>query len=182
VIVHCTPSYFVVNNGEALESYRPFLAQEGMYNPEASHLEYGTNAFESARIKMSRASTGVVSFSPPDEYPEYVLLPSEAGTAIENLSGDQKCFVRWQFSVVMPDYYSDVVAFGGVTINPIIEVASTPEGFEFNATEEKCAHDPGGRTWRYQRAFIEGQHVRVWWRRISDSITSDPQPSDLHRV
>jgi hypothetical protein len=92
-------------------------------------------------------------------------MPSDANAAIESLLSDQKCFVRWQLCCVMPEYYSDVVAFGGVVINPLIEFLGIPEEFEFYASaEEDCVHDPASQTWSYRRAFIGGQHVRVWWK------------------
>lgn len=170
VIVHSTASYTVVNNGGAPEPYRAFMAQEGMYKPEATHLEYGEQAFDSAKIKKTVAKTGVVSFVPPDECKEFVLTPSDAGAAIESLTVDQKCFVRWQLWFVMPEYYSDVVAFGGVVVDPTIELISLPENLKFDATEDNCAHEPDGQTWRYQRAFVEGQHVRVWWKPKTEAV------------
>lgn len=162
VIVLSTISYVVVNNGTSSESYSPSFAQEGMYTPKVAHLEYGGTALNGDRLTRDVAATGVITFTPPNSH--IVLKPSAAAAAIETLSSEQQCSVRWQTSIEMPEYYSDVVAFAGVTVNPVIELIEAPDNIEFHSGGEDCIHESTGQTWLFRRAFITGQHVRVWWK------------------
>jgi hypothetical protein len=162
VIVRTTLSYKVVNNGAGSESYSPSLAEEQMYNPRVSSLECAGKNYQEAELQRSVSETGVVTFLGDRKVS---ITPSNASASIETLDTDQCCIVRWEFTVEMREYYSSVIAFTGVTVNPVVEVQGS-DGFEFSATMEDCAHAAGGHTWTYQRAFISGQHVRVWWKPV----------------
>ncbi len=165
VNVYSTWSCTVVNNGTSPESVPRTFHQEGVDSPKATHLQFCGRVFDNTQIKTEKSSkTGVVSFTPPDECEGVTLRPSEAGTSVESLADDQKCFMRWQIACEMPEHYSDVVAFGAVVINPVIELISKPEDLEFHASEDDCAHEQDGQSWRYKRAYVAGQHLRVWWK------------------
>jgi len=166
VAVCCTSSYTVVNNGTATEPYRTGMALEGLYRPQATHLQYGNRVYVGDEIKRTvDQASGVVTFSPPDECKSFNLKPSGPNEAIENLNIDQQCVVRWQVYFETPEDYSDVVAFPKVAVNPMIEFSGSAEQFEFCATTgPDCIHESSSQTWRYRKAFIDGQHVRVWWK------------------
>jgi hypothetical protein len=160
VIVRSTLSYKVVNNGMGAEPYTPLLAEERMYDPKVLSLEYGSRRYGEQDLERSVSETGVVTFSVGEKVR---IIPSNASASIETLNADQYCFVRWEFDVEMRNYYSAVIAFLGVTINPVVEIQGS-EGFDFSATMGDCVHALGGHTWEYKRAFIGGQHIRVWWK------------------
>jgi hypothetical protein len=149
-----------VNNGKAREKYRPKLQEEGMYFPAVLSLDYGNYSLRGDELTTETEVGGVKGFAPKS----YVWIQaSDATTAIEGLSSEQVCVVRWAYQIEMPEYYSDVTAFGGMTINPRIELLDKPDNFEFLASEEPpCKHV--GSTWTYERAYVAGQHLRVWWR------------------
>ena len=63
----------------------------------------------------------------------------------------------------MPDEYSDITAFAGTTVDPVIQLDDKPEDLEFLSPGEGVEHIEHGRRWKYKRPFLQGQHVRVWW-------------------
>jgi hypothetical protein len=159
IVVESTISYCVVNNGKGNELYRPQLAEEGIYSPKILSLQYSKYTIDPAQLERKVESTGVITFRPA----EYVAITeSKASTAMENLQPDQHCLVRWVEQLEMPDTYSDVTAFSGMTVFPVIELTNA-DGFDFFASEDNdCEHV--GQTWQYKRGFVAGQHVRAWWR------------------
>jgi hypothetical protein len=159
VIVRTTLSYKVVNNGMGAEPYSPSLAEEGMYNPKVLSLECAGRRYEEQALTV-RPESGMVTFSIDSNVS---ITHSNALASIETLDSDQCCFVRWEFTVEMQKYYSAVIAFTGITVNPVVEVQGS-DGFEISATLGDCIHAAGGHTWEYKRAFIGGQHIRVWWK------------------
>lgn len=162
VIARTTLSYKVVNNGMGAESYTPFLSEERMYDPRILSLEYAGTTYREQDLQRGVGANGVVTFSIDKDAG---IVPSSAFAPSETLDADQCVIVRWDFTVEMPKQYSTVIAFAGVTVNPVIEVQAS-DGYEFFATMEECVHAPGGHTWEYKRAFIGGQHVRIWWKPI----------------
>lgn len=129
-------SYKVVNNGLGSESYSPILQEEGMYSPTLLSLEYANKAYTPNDLQPEVSETGVVTFAPDKKVS---IAPSNAAAPIEALDKDQRCFVKWEFTLDMPKNYSTVIAFTGVTVNPVVEVQGSEE-FEFKAaTGKECA-------------------------------------------
>jgi hypothetical protein len=161
ITIHSTLSYRVVNNGKRSERYGPpNLKEEGMYSPAVTSLQYRKLSLGARDLKEETLAGGVRCFSGRKRIR---IAPSDAHTALENLREDQFCFVQWAYQVEMPVYYSDVTAFSGMTVNPILELVDKPDDFDFWASEDnRCVRL--GRTWTYDQAFIAGQHVRAWWR------------------
>ncbi|HXR15929.1 MAG TPA: hypothetical protein VN777_06920 [Terriglobales bacterium] len=160
VIVHVTLSYRVVNNGKRTETYAPSFAEEGMYNPVVIKLEYRDKTVVPQMDEDEK--TGVVSFMVNKKVK---IAPSHATEALEQLTKEQYCDVRWEYRIEMPNYYSDVTAFVGITVQPTLEVLSSPSDLAFDAgNSDECAHAEGGSTWEYKRAFVAGQHIRAWWK------------------
>lgn len=163
VIVRITLLYKAVNNGTGAEAYSPSLAEEQIYNPSAVSLECSGRRYAHGELQSTISENRVVTFSIDKNVR---ITPSSALAPIETLKSDQFCSVRWEYTVEMPKYYSAVLAFVGVTVNPVVEVQES-EGFDVFATLDDCVHAPGGHSWAYNRAFIGGQHVRVWWKPVA---------------
>jgi hypothetical protein len=162
VTVRVRLSYNVVNNGQGPEYYLPTFAEERIYNPVVTSIECGKYA-EAPVNGQEDLRSGAVVFTPRNG--SVRLVRSEAVAAMETLAEDQVCRVRWEYVLEMPREYSDVTAFRGMTVNPVLELDEKPETLEFEAAHgEECIHMEHGSTWTYNRAFIAGQHVRVWWR------------------
>ena len=158
-------SYLIVNYGRSAEEYKgPMMEESEMYLPIVDSLQYGDRVIPSADLDTERHARGL-AFRAKDKI---IIAPSECDTPLDMLRPDQKCFVRWSYSMQMPKHYSDVTAFTGVTIHPQIELLGKPDGFEFLASEDNnCRHV--GSVWTYEQAFIAGQHVRVWWQEPEDA-------------
>ena len=118
--VHITVNFKVVNNGIVSETYAPEFAEEGMYSPEVQSLAFGEMDLGASVLTRTITSSGVVCVAPKGNGAR--IVPSEATAAIETLSKEQLCPVRWVYTVEMPNYYSDVTAFSRVTISPTLEV------------------------------------------------------------
>jgi hypothetical protein len=158
VRIDTTVAYLVVNYGRGAEKYRPKLEESDRYLPQVNALQYGDHAVELPDLNREDHERGV-TFTPKKWM---TIVPSQSDVPLDSLRSDQKCFVRWSYSMEMPEHYSDVTAFTGVTINPTLELLGA-EGFEFSASEDNnCRHV--GSTWVYEQAFVAGQHVRTWWR------------------
>lgn len=161
VVVTTTLSYKVVNNGASSEAYAPMLAEERIYSPSVTLLEWGDKVFTSADQLDRDESGGAITWKPKRSIH---IAPSSPMMPPESLEPAQLCYVRWVYSVEMPKLYSSVLVFAGLTVNPMIEFAGADD-FDFEATTgDECNHPNGSGTWQYRRAFIPGQHVRVWWR------------------
>ena len=71
--------------------------------------------------------------------------------------------MTWTYSLVMPDRYSDITAFSGPAVNLQIQLLDPHDGIDFIVECDHMTHVPDSHTWDFKRAFIQGQHVRVWW-------------------
>ena len=159
VIVHGTVSYRVVNNGTGSDNYLPKLAESEIYNPQFESLQYGDHVINGDEIDKEITKTSI-TFAPKASV---TIAPSEANAPSDLLRKDQQCMVRWSCSIEMPEHYSDVTAYTGVTVHPMIELVEKPPDLDFFASEDNdCSHV--GSTWTYERAFVAGQHIRAWWR------------------
>ena len=71
----------------------------------------------------------------------------------------------------MPGTYATVVSFGAIVIEPEVRfdpLQELPLKFYANP-DETCEHSEGNSIWRYRRAFIKDQCIRVWWEPLGDS-------------
>ena len=158
-----TVSYTVVNNGTRAHSYEPRLSEERFYDPQFSSLEFGGKMFREL-LPTRGPKTGAVTWRPGETRD---LKPSSATDNVDSLDNNGVCKVRWEYTIEAPENYGALVAFTGVTLDPRIELEELPDEFEFCASEapdDDCLHAIEGSTWEYKRAFVGGQHLRVWWR------------------
>jgi hypothetical protein len=171
VIVRGTISYRVVNNGRGKDDYRPKLEEHESDHPKFESLEFGDETFTTETIRTSTIKT-IVAWWPEKTFQ---LAGSKANTPAELLRPDQQCYVRWTYVREMPEQYSDVIAYTGMTIYPMIELSAKPDGFDFWASDDNsCKHV--GNTWKYEQAFVSGQHLRVFWRPKPKNATYDDPP------
>jgi len=181
VIVYLTSSWTLVNNGGSPEEYSTEMCQELSYDPQPVHLQCGGKSFGPMDIIKRVTAGGVVALTAPDSCPKFTIKPSSATTPVDDLSPDQQCHVFWQITFSMPEYYSDVVAFRGIVISPTIEFLGSSEEWEFRSDEESPEkgrpNTADQRAWRYDRAFIDGQHVRVRWKPKTPVSATDPPAS-----
>ncbi len=160
VRVETTVAYLVVNYGRAPEKYRPMLDESDRYSPQITALQYGDNVVDLRELTRDQHERGF-TFVPKKWV---TIASSQCDIPLDQLRPDQKCFVKWSYTMEMPEHYSDVTAFTGVTINPALELLGA-DGFDFTASEDNnCRHV--GSMWMYEQAFVAGQHVRTWWRPI----------------
>jgi len=159
LIVHGTISYRVVNNGKGRDAYQPKFEEGVNYNPTFESLQFGDDVFTPETIKVATIKT-TVTFS-PDKI--FSINASDANAPADILRPDQQCLIRWSYRMEMPERYSDVTAYTGMTVYPVIELLAKPVDLDFWASEDNnCKHV--GDTWTYERAFVAGQHLRAWWR------------------
>jgi len=158
--VESTITFNVRNHGTSATEYSPMLAEEDVYNPRFLHVEYGlpdglTNAFDEKLLEQfTRERTTRARVV--DGLPTVILRPLSQVP-------DEICAVTLRFTTVMPDEYSDITAFAGPTVDPVIQLDDMPEDLAFMSPGEGVEHVENGRRWKYKRPFLQGQHVRVWW-------------------
>jgi hypothetical protein len=72
--------------------------------------------------------------------------------------------VAARYSMMLPEEYSDVFAFGGPTLKVKIS-AQVPEDLVFSPPESKEA---AINTWFYDKFYLPNQHLRVRWFKKTD--------------
>jgi hypothetical protein len=165
--ISITTTYKAVNNGGSPVDYAPTFAEEEMYQPEVQSLQYGQRVLKKDELNFTKEPSGVHSWRPPGKVR---LSPSDPDAATEGLDDSQVCCVRWTHRIIVPWNYTEVTAFGALTINPEIILESKPDRLEFHSGGgDDCQHAAGSQTWLFRQAFVTGQHVRVyWWPTESD--------------
>lgn len=163
VIIHSEWQYRVTNYGKHPKEYQPrtgderfhpvrFLSFDGVFGNEPYHLGEDRLTVE----------TWPGSGGPYVVGRKVTLPPYSPGDT------DHKPYtVTWRVELILPSDYSEVIAFGAPTVGPFeIRKGDMPGDFEFHATVEDgtTVVAEGGNIWRYNRAFLPGQHLRVWWR------------------
>jgi hypothetical protein len=166
VTVTLTRRYRVFNYSRATIQYTPSMGDERMHNPRFISLEcfLGDNlAYHLSQDDLTKTlqspseSRAINAFGRPVN-----LEPFDA----EQPGAYKPCTVIWQMTMSLPEDYSDVTAFAAPTVGTFeIVKDDIPEGFEFDATrDESLSFAEGGTVWRYHRAFLPREHLRVWWR------------------
>jgi hypothetical protein len=147
-------SYSVKNYSRAAVPYAPKFSEEAFYSPVIKYAEYrlsyGTGyVLNEDRLPVRTVpATGVRAV---DTLPEVTIAPQEL------------CNVVWRNVSIMPVHYSDVTGFGGPTGTATLEADEILPDLDFVSAGEHLEHLQGSRTWKFNRPFIQGQHVRVWW-------------------
>ena len=152
-----------------LREYLPLIQEEAFYQPRFTYMEYGvgqrTNVYAAEEISAR--------------------LERDNETSVETFSGQKKvkiepvrengepCKVQMKYTVLMPDQYADITNFAGATIGPKIIVEQKPDTIEVVAAREPgIHHEPRSNSWYFDRAYVPGQHLRLWWFKRPTSQTS----------
>ena len=153
-------SLVLVNNGRKTEAVRPFLAEEGIHGPILLEASCRGRSYVDADLRNVEPTSGVVFFRTTREIK---LEPSPADKNVDSLTTAQRCDVRWKYEMKMPSTYTDVTAFTRVNVSPTLKLVSASE-YEFSASlDNDCDHSDSA-VWSYKKAFVPGEHVRVWWK------------------
>lgn len=162
----------VRNYSDVLVDYAPEMVKESFWRPDFRFLEYGiagkkthTFADESLAVKVENLH---------DLHLQRVTRSALPRVTLKPLAMDRKavCQVTWRYRVTMPEQYSDVTDFSEATLGATMHVEEIPESLEFvSGGDMSLHHELGSQSWFFDRPFIPGQHVRVWWfRKNSDSL------------
>lgn len=166
VSVIVTRRYRVVNYSKAAIQHKPTMGDERTHSPRFLSLECFVG--DSLAYRLSEEDLAKTLETPRESravnaYGNAVNLePFDSADATTY----RHCVVIWKMAMSMPEDYSDVIAFGHSTVG-VFEIVKDdiPDGFEFDATrDENLSFAEGGTVWRYRRAFLPKQHLRVWWR------------------
>jgi hypothetical protein len=161
--VESTITYKVRNYGFTSVPYSPMLGEESFHKPKFLSVEYrltsgGGHAFSEEELVAFTAPRPRTRALRVDSLPKVMLRPKDQ-------MPEEVCTVVWRYVAEMEVDYSDITAFGGATIKPVIQLDDKPDDIDFFSDGEGIEHIEGGRRWVFNRPFIEGQHVRVWWHR-----------------
>jgi hypothetical protein len=162
--VESTISYKVRNYGFSDLGYSPMLGDEIIHKPKFLSVEYRLTSGEGHAFNEDQ----LIEFTGPRR-------ATKVGSQVKGLprlllhSKDRMpqevCTVTWRYVAEMPEEYSDITAFGGATVNPVIQLEDIPADMDFICDGEGVEQLPGGKRWVFKRPFIKDQHVRVWWHR-----------------
>jgi len=158
-------TYELRNYSDGPIKYAPSTSEEIFYKPEFQYLEYrlpGENGFSFTHENLQSYVQTI-----EETQVKSVEIPKEKKLTILPLSENKNyvCYVRCQYKVQMPEEYSDIQSFAGPTINATVELREKPPWLRFTSLGPDIEHIPNSTTWVFNRPFIQGQHVRVWWFR-----------------
>src|ERR1035437_7085825 len=163
IVVESTITYEVRNYSDAAREYSPFIQEEVFYEPEFLYMEYGIGRKmytyreqEIAAGILSDPNTSVKTFKGPKK------------VRLEPIRNNEKsvCTVQLKYKLVMPEEYTDITNFGGPTIGATIIVDRKPGGYDVVAgKDDNIRHEEKSDSWYFERPFIAGQQVRIWWFR-----------------
>jgi hypothetical protein len=168
LLVRLTLSWKALNNSIRSVDYRTGLSDELIYNPQLELLQRGDDTFRSADFPPAHPETTQRSWKAPG----IILKSSEASAGPDSLNPDQYCDVCWIYTLEMPERYSTVLSFGAIVIEPEIILDPLPNDvhMKFYANPDPaCLHADNSPRWKYLRAFMPEQCIRVWWEPSGDS-------------
>jgi hypothetical protein len=164
VIVRIRREYCVWNYSKATLRYEPTIADEGFHHPRFLSLEcfHGDNLIAHLKETDFTVKTAPESHGVSVKGPAINLEPYKGPRHADY----KPATVIWTIQITVPADYSDVTAFNAATVGGFeIRRLNVPDGFEFDATrDDQMSFASGGTTWRYHRAYLPKQHLRVWWR------------------
>jgi hypothetical protein len=148
-------SFDVKNITSENEEYRQVVVVEKRDNPTIGHLECASSD-EVARYKLDGAAIARERANEPG-------VLEALGTRITikpNRDSDEPHYrVGASYTMLLPDEWSDVFAFGGPTLRVRV-TADLPEKFVFDAPD---ADVETSQDWQYNKFFLPNQHLRVRW-------------------
>lgn len=158
--------YELRNYSEAARDYAPEIAAEIFFQPEFRFLEYGiagrkiyTFLDENLSSKVETVEELNLRRVPRTALPAVSLKPVRSGEK-------STCHVTWRYRVTVPDQYCDLTEFGEATIGATLQLQDLPEELEFmSGRDSTLHHEVGSHSWYFDKSFLKGQHLGVWWFR-----------------
>jgi hypothetical protein len=164
VVLDVEIRFEVRNYSDAMLDYAPEFTGETFWQPEFRFLEYGiagkkihTFAEDNLFSKVETANDIHVKRVPSYLLPKVTLSP---------VAADRKavCQVTWRYRVTMPEQYCDTTDFGEATLGATVQLQQLPEELKFvSGGDDSLHHESASHSWFFDRPFIPGQHVQVWW-------------------
>lgn len=146
--------YTATNYSDRPQTYQPLNAEDFIYQPVFTDLE----VVHRGRLIVHDIKEQLNDISGACEVvgPKLKLAPKGRDGS--------SCTVYWRLEMTAPHEYTHVLAFGGATIDPRIS-ASTGGAYVFEAGRDHV-EAPSKTNWQYRRAYLGGDHLRVWWRPV----------------
>ena len=164
VILRVTRRYSVRNYGKATIPYAPIMAEESFHNPRFLSLElfYGENLISRMGETDFSIELAPESYGVSVKGPSINLEPYNVDSAADY----RPALVVWKVELNVPNNYSDVTSFVFPTVGTFeIRKEAVPDNYDFDASRDaEMSFADGGTLWRYHRAYLPKQHLRVWWR------------------
>lgn len=131
------------------------------------YLEYGTGGESKTHVLSENELREHTTF---DQNTKVQTVQGKKKVKIKPIREDAQsvCRVVLKFTLDFPAEYTDVTNFGGETVGLTVRLDRIPSDFEFvSGGDDSLHHEPGSTSWYFDRPFVSGQNVRVWWFRKS---------------
>jgi len=163
VQIGITIRFNVKNYSDKTIEYRPSIQEEIFYSPEFDYMEYGPIGTPKV---LTQAQIQELAYDDPQTHVKNLLAPAIDLPPMKKDQPNPQFQVVIKYRVRMREQYSDVTNFGGATLGAKIELDEIPDTLTFvSGGDETLQHVPDSKTWYFDRPFINGQNVRVWWFR-----------------
>jgi len=157
VHVDITLSFEVRNYSDSIAEYVPIYQDEVFYTPQFLSLEYG--------LIGQKKLTETVSKTDADT--KVLTIEGKKKIKLQPFKRNEKavCEVVMRYRLTMPSEYSDVTNFAMATIGTTLRLESLPPELEFASSGHTVMTDlpNGDKSWYFDRPFVTGQNIRVWW-------------------
>jgi len=152
-----TVSFDVRNYSDTVIEYTPIYQDEVFYDPKFMSLEYGL-------IGQKKLTETV---DETDPITKVLTVGGKRKIKLQPFRRDEKavCQVVMRYRLKMPSDYSDIINFAAATIGATIRVESLPPELDFVSGGYTTLSDlpSGDKSWYFDRPFVTGQNIRVWW-------------------
>jgi hypothetical protein len=151
-------SFDVKNITSETEDYQQVVVVETRDNPTIGQLECDSSD-KSGRYSLDGAK---ISHEKVGEHGVIEALGTKIAIKPNRESNEPHYRVGASYSMILPEEWSDVFAFGGPTLKVTVS-ADVPDNFAFVAPDAdmKTAH-----SWRYNKFYLPNQHLRVRWFKV----------------
>jgi hypothetical protein len=156
VQVDVTLTYEVRNYSDAITEFQPIYQDEVFYEPKFINLEYGLKG--KPRLKDTTSER--------DPNTKVLMVKGQKKIKLQPFRRDQTaiCEVTMRYRLKMAANYSDVSSFAFATIGATLRVEDLPPDFEVASGDYSNSTESNrDRSWHFDRPFVTGQHIRVWW-------------------
>jgi hypothetical protein len=157
VQLDATVSYEMKNYSDALVDFQPIYQDEDIYKPEFEGMEYGLKG----QPRLTETTNEVNADT------KVLTVKGKKKIKLQPFRRDSEavCEVVLRYRLTMPSNYLDVSDFGFATIGATFRTEALPAELEFVSSgySESSVLPNGDRSWYFNRPFVTGQNIRVWW-------------------